>query len=153
MAGVLAEPNRLRSKSENQFKFRNYANAHWSFQMGGIEQCEMTLDALFRKLCSQGRVSPIIIDEDATLLLLRAVQTGCDDALEHVLRSSNVPVNSPLDSNGRTALHLATMGTFKGPVLRLLQSDDINVAARDVDLKTPLLDVALVYLESPKTTG
>lgn len=73
------------------------------------------------------------------MLLLRAVQTGCDNAIKHVLISSNVPVNSPLDRNGRTALHLATMGTFKGSILRLLQSDNINVAARDVDMKTTLV--------------
>ncbi|KAJ5676400.1 hypothetical protein N7536_012572 [Penicillium majusculum] len=139
MAGVLAEANRLRFKSENQFKFRDYANAHWSFHVARSLPFEMSLDALFRKLCSQGRVSPIIIDEDATLLILRAVQTGCDDAIEHVLSSSNVPVNSPLDRNGRTALYLATMGSFKGSVLCLLQSDNINVAARDVDMKTPLV--------------
>lgn len=139
MAAVLAEANRLRFISENQFKFRDYANAHWSFHVARSLPFEMTLDALFRKLCSQGKVSPIIIDEDATLLLLRAIQTGCDDAIGHVLSSSNVSVNSPLDRSGRTALHLATMGAFKGPVLRLFQSADINVAARDVNMKTPLV--------------
>lgn len=139
MAGVLAEANRLRFKSENQFKFRDYANAHWSFHVARSLPFEMILDDLFRKLCRQGRVSPIITDEDATLLLLRAVQTGYDDAIKHVLSSSNVSVNSPLDRKGRTALHLATMGSFKGSVLCLLQSDNINVAARDVDMKTPLV--------------
>ncbi|KAJ5593751.1 hypothetical protein N7537_010655 [Penicillium hordei] len=31
------------------------------------------------------------------------------------------------------------MGTFKGPVLRLFQSADINVASRDVNMETPLV--------------
>ncbi|KAJ5931186.1 hypothetical protein N7516_005675 [Penicillium verrucosum] len=51
VAGVLAEANRLRFKSENQFKFRDYANAHWSFHVARSLPFEMTLDALFQKLC------------------------------------------------------------------------------------------------------
>lgn len=145
MAKALAEATAARFRSRDQFLFRNYAMLYWQSHVSQSLPLDPTSNSLLGRLFDRKALDPITMtDDEASLLLLRAAETGNLAAVEYVISSNpDLDVDKTRYQNGQTALHAAAWYGSESTIRFLLLCEPNGLAAIDFDKNTPL-DLAII---------
>lgn len=141
MAKALAEAQRNRPRSTNQFHFRQYALLHWGSHIVRSLPLRNEIVLLFQKLWEKKTLTttPTLLAEDPTALLAFGVGLGLAPFVESILEMS-LDVNRALYPHRRTALHMAVLcGSTDISVLLLhKKGKQIDLTVKDDFGQTPI---------------
>lgn len=118
--------------------FRSYATQFWYSHLTWSLPLSSPVQQFFLKLCERNAFPSIESSANAQLLFGAALATGAIDVLKYLMKSCNVDSNCRIDSERRTALHFAVAQGSTEIIETLLESDSIDVKAKNLDGETPM---------------
>ncbi|KAJ5106165.1 NACHT nucleoside triphosphatase [Penicillium angulare] len=113
-------------KKEKLF-LQSYAKRFWHSHISWCLPLSPQIEDLFQKLYKRNAFDSIVDVEDLKLLLWRATEAGLVEFVQYLIKSYDIDINSELDSDGNSALHVALMNDVDDMVRSLLEVKDLNV--------------------------